>query len=287
MFDNLARIDSVDDYPNSPLNACTLDGMRVQALYTEIGGWSSASFMKRFNDQVTCASILPDLQEHINEINSGALKRTLYVKSGHGTEIPAPPGSSQPRIQLYCPIDIDLNWQNPGIPTDYHYEKAFDSIVDEKGDHGVIMLCCNSGGMLNTYIDDALSRAAKHRDVCPTIKYLRTPWEEQYARDRAQVAALPRKFQKVSDAVFEDPYAKYWYWAATASDTFSYEINSPVYGHGDVSMLFLDHAVRNEPHASRRRIHQRVCEMIRDIYGFDQVPQLWGAPRHLDAGFFE
>lgn len=284
-FDTVMRLDAVDDYPSSPLAACVKDADRFERLFNEVGGWPVHGAMKRFNEQVVNSIILPDLEEHVRDINSGFTRRSLYFKSGHGTEIPSPVGSKLLRSQLYCPHNIDRLWRDPSLVTDADYEHLFDSITDKSGKHIVMMLCCNSGGMLNTYLDDANRSAVRSAAVAPRVKYLKTPYEDAYALERNETSQA-RAYQRVSEAVFEDEDSNYVYWAATRSDTFAYEVDSPVYGHGDCSGLFLDHVIRSEPGISVRNAHRRVCEMIRDIYGFDQVPQLWGPKRLLDSDFF-
>lgn len=273
-----------NSYPSSPLSQCLEDASQIVKLCRD-KGWEGPARVHT-NDQVTNVMLREAANWFVDEVNSGRYTNALFVVSGHGTSIPAP-GRTDPTRELYCPYDIDNLWRSRELMCDDDYEAIFARLNKKlKGKVKVLFeaLCCNSGGLTTTQIDDAALAVTK--DPTVRVRRLRSPWEAEAASLRKVSPVRTREWRKDQRNRFIDNDSMYAYWAAARSDQYSHELTSPMWGGGDVSRLAQTAAYKDKSEITLADLQTSVQQFIDVQYQFDQCPQLWAPEWMLKEDFF-
>lgn len=272
-------------YPSSPLSGCADDAEAVITLARR-KGWEGPARLQ-MDDQVTNNDIRESLKWFVDEINTGRYTNAIFLLSGHGTSIPAP-GRADPTRELFCPVDIDYLWRSRELMSDEDYEAILNTIrPDLKGKTKVLFwaLCCNSGGLATSQIDDAA--AVVRKDPTVKVRYLRNPFEEQIAAFRKTVIARPKAFRIDGVNRFVDNNSVWAYLSAARSDQYSHELQSPLWGRGDVSRLAVSALYKDHSSVPLGQLQTQVQSFIDTQYQFDQSPQLWAPDWILGGDIFE
>lgn len=272
---------AINNYATSPLSGCIADAGAMMNLFTELGKWPSGQARIQVNDQMTNA----DVKEALEWVTAKEAKLSAMFLSGHGgRRRRAAGGGGDAFEEFYCPYDVDTAAYGKELANDEWFEQRF-ADVPKGGKHFYFAFCCHSGGVANAREPGApvSKRAPKIAAPDATPKYLRGDWEGVRADDTQVIAA--KAFRRAEDNVFVDNDCDYVWFAAARRDQYSYEV-SGVDGRFDVSRKALETILRATPNASVRAVHKQCVEWIRDTYGFDQTPQLWGPERLLDSDFF-
>lgn len=289
MIKSLMCVMACNKYPTSPLAGCVEDGARIIEMYREHGWEGPVRFHK--DDQVTNQNLRECMKWFVDEINTGRYTNALFVVSGHGTSIPAP-GRKDPTRELFCPYDIDNLWHSRELMSDEDYESMLNQInpaLKGKVKADFWALCCNSGGLVTTQMDDTADVIVA--DPSTRVRYLRNPWEAEIAEWRRQQSAQDtavaiKAFNHIDLNLFVDDDSVWAYRSAARSNQYSYEINSPTFGKGDTSRIAMTENVKAAANAPMRQLHTLNQKFIDVTYQFDQCPQLWAPTWRLDTDIF-
>jgi hypothetical protein len=269
---------AVNTYPSSPLRGCIADAEAMLKLFERHGRWPAEGRRLQFNDHMRNADVREAAEWMVAD---PGVRRSLMILSGHGARRPRPvSGRADSTEEFYCPHDVDRLWSSPDLANDAFLEGTF-ARAPRGGKHIYFAFCCHSGGVSNASVDDAAAAVMREPGARP--KYLRGPFEEIFARERPE--GSPRAFRRAGENVFVDNDCDYVWFAAARSDQYSYEVAGPD-GSFDVSRKALETIIAAKPNVTVRQAHRAAVEWIRDTYGFDQTPQVWGPDRLLDSDFF-
>jgi hypothetical protein len=285
MVNGLIAAMCCNKYNGSPLSGCYDDAEAVIRLARE-KGWEGPARLHA-DDQVTNAALRETFKWFVDEVNTGKYTNAIFLVSGHGTSVPAP-GRSDPTRELFCPVDIDYLWQSRELMSDEDYEAMLNTIRPDLAGKVKVMfwaLCCNSGGLTTSQVDDAA--AAVVRDPSVKVRYLRNPWEAQIAEARKGVEIKTKEFRRGSPNLFIDNGSVWAYRSAARSDQYSHELTSPTWGRGDVSRLAASALYKDVARISLKTLHEDTQRFIDVNYQFDQCPQLWAPDWMLQEDVFE
>lgn len=139
------------NYPGSrhPLRGCINDVMAIKEVLTTQFGFNNPNEIRVLLDaQATTANIISHLEWLVAGATPGDV--LFFHYSGHGSQIPAGPGSGYEPDgldEILCPID--LNWRDR-VVVDNDLRRIFDR-VPAGVSLTVLLDCCNSGGALDQY----------------------------------------------------------------------------------------------------------------------------------------
>ncbi len=261
--------------PGADLRGCVSDIDDVTKLLTSSFGFAAGDIVRLADDAATKKAIETALRNLVRSGRRGDV--LLFHYSGHGSNVPDDDGDeADGRDEILCPTDLD--WKDP-LRDDW-LRKTLDTLR-EGVSLTVITDCCHSG---------TITRAIVPPDAPVIERYLPNPLDLLAAESGRRLRGATRGGLRASttaqrrrrDVVTVD-LPEVLITGCRADQT---SADAAIEGgfHGALTYNLVASVREGGGRLTYRELHDRTSARLKRAR-FDQVPQLEGAKRRLDAPF--
>ena len=264
-----ALLIGVNEYaiPGANLRGCVNDVAIMATVLRDLYGFTDADITLLTDRAATRAAIESGIEGLVGSARPGDVLYLHY--SGHGSNVAdTNHDEDDGRDEILCPTDLD--WNTP--LTDDWLRTTFDRL-DPGASLTVVMDCCHSG--TNT-------RAPVAPGSVPPILQRFLPNPDDLDRGGGHTGRLARSRRRTDAADVHDVEIVETLLSGCRDDQTSADASIGGSFNGALT-YYLVRALRQDPAATYRRIHQRTLD---GLFGnYSQVPQLEGRATRLDRPF--
>jgi metacaspase-1 len=250
------------------LRGCVNDVHNVAGALTDLYGFASSDITLLVDEQATRAAMAQGIAALVDTAAPGDVLYLHY--SGHGSNVPDTNGDevTDHRDEILCPHDLD--WNDP--LTDDWLRSTFDRL-DPAASLTVVMDCCHSGS--NTR-EPRLPGGPEPEVVS---RFLPNPDD---AEAGGELTGTPRRRSRRDTGNVHEVDITETLLSGCRDDQTSADAHIDG-GYSGALTYYLVKAMRDEPTATYRRLHEKTLAGLHDAY--EQVPQLEGRAARFDQVF--
>jgi len=264
-----ALLIGVNEYaiPGANLRGCVNDVRNIAGALGDLYGFAESDITVLLDGAATKAAMTRGIAGLVDSAKPGDVLYLHY--SGHGSNVPDTDGDevADRRDEILCPHDLD--WNDP--LTDDWLRTTFDRL-DPAASLTVVMDCCHSGS--NTR-EPHLPGGPEPEVVS---RFLPNPDDEQAG---GEFTGTPRRRRRDPGNVHDVDITE-----TLVSGCRDDQTSADAHIDGSYSgalTYFLVRAMRDEPDATYRRLHEKTVAGLHNAYA--QVPQLEGRAARFDQPF--